>query len=321
MQDLMPDSSKNRLNINVEYFVRRVEDLLFYKPLPLSEGRGSFPDNVGDMENRGWEVTLQGNVVETQDFVWGLSMNGTTFKNEITSLPQEFIDDPNNTRFRLEAGRSRYEYFMREFAGIEVETGDAMWYMDELDADGNPTGQRVTTTEYNDADEYFIGKTAIPDLYGGFATNLSFMGVSLDVGFAYQLGGYGYDNVYQALLGSAPDIGQNYHKDIFDSWTPQNTSATIPRLDLLDTQNDNFSDYWLVDASYLSLQDITLSYSLPSSVINDLGLGGIRIYASAANVYLWSQRRGYDPRLSVVGNASNEYSIIRSISGGVNVKF
>lgn len=313
----------NRLNVNVEYFERKVQDLLFYNPLPLSEGRGSLPDNVGDMENKGIEITLIANVVNTPDFKWGLDVNATHFKNEITKLPQEFIDGSVApwSRFRMEEGRSRFEYFMREFAGIETETGDAMWYMDEVDADGNPTGNRTTTTEYNDAKEYFVGKTAIPDLYGGFATNLYYKGISLDIGFAYQLGGYGYDGVYQGSLGSSPDVGNNYHKDVFNSWTPENTSAPLPRFDLFDTQNDNISDFWLIDASYLSLQNIILSYDLPSQFLNGIGLSGVRVYANASNVYLWSKRQGYDPRLSTVGNATNEYSLVRSLSGGLNVRF
>ncbi len=312
---------KNRVNVNVEYFIRKVEDLLFYNPLPLSEGRGAFPDNVGDMQNKGIEISLDATVIQKPDFSWSLSWNGTAYNNEITRLPQEFIDDPNAARFRLEEGRSRYDYHMREFAGIETETGDAQWFMDELDDDGNPTGSRITTTEYNDATEYFIGKSAIPDLYGGFSTGFNIKGVTLDIDFAYQLGGYGFDGVYQSLLGSAPDVGNNYHKDVLNSWTPENTSASIPRLDVFDTQNDNTSDFWLIDASYLSLQNIVLGYQLPASMFDNIGIAGIGLYASASNVYLWSKRQGYDPRLSVNGLASNEYSVMRSMSFGANIKF
>lgn len=309
---------QSKINLSFEYFSRKVNDLLFYKPLPLSEGRGSFPDNVGDMINTGYEITLGLDLIRSSDFNWSVGFNTTHFNNEITSLPQEFIDDGN---FRLEEGRNRYEYFMREYAGVETETGDAMWYMDEVDENGDPTGQRVTTTEYNEATEYYIGKSAIPDFYGGFNTDFSFKGVSLSVNFAYQIGGYGFDGVYQRALDAAPDIGQNYHRDILDSWTPENTDATIPRIDLFDTQNNGTSDYWLTKASYLSLQDVVLGYDLPSSLLGKTGISGLTIYAASSNVYLWSARQGYDPRLSTVGTASNEYSIVRSMSIGANVKF
>ena len=321
----------NRIRLGVEVFQRNVNDLLFFSPLPLSEGRGSFPDNVGDMLNTGYELTIDADVLNSRDFSWAVGINATSFKNKITALPQPFIDLGN---FRLKEGKSRYDFYMREYAGVDAETGDAMWFQDELALDefGNPivneetgefetTGDKVETSEYNEADEYYIGKSAIPDLYGGFYTDVSFKGISLTVNFAYQLGGYGYDGLYQGAMPSAPDVGHNYHRDILDSWTPENTDADIPRLDLYDTQNNNTSDYFLIDASYLSLQDVVVGYDLPTSIFGNTGIGGLQIYAAASNVYLWSARQGYDPRLSVVGSSSNEYSVVRSMSIGAKVKF
>lgn len=311
----------NRLNLQAEYFIREVSDMLFYNPLPPSEGRGSFPENIGDMENRGIEVLIDAAIVAKPTFNWSVSLNGTHYKNEITRLPQEFIDDPNIARVRLVEGRSRYDIFLRQYAGVDPATGDALWYMDELDADGNPTGNRVTTAEYNEATEYFVDKSSLPDLFGGFSTALQYKGLGLSVAFAYQVGGYGFDGNYQNLMQSAGDIGQNYHRDVLDSWTPENPNATIPRLDMSDDDQDNTSDYWLIDNSYLSLQDVTLSYDLPSEVLSNIGVKGARVFASANNVYLWSKRQGYDPRLSFTGLAVNEYSIIRSVSIGANVRF
>ncbi len=329
-EDLVWETSKNmnigfdiglkndRVRISAEYFVRKVEDLLFYDPLALSEGRGSFADNIGDMSNNGYEITLDADILRGNGFNWSVGFNTTHFNNEITSLPQEFIDDGS---FRLEEGRNRYEYYMREYAGIETETGEAMWFVDEVDDLGELTGNVITTTVYNEATEYFIGKSAVPDFYGGVSTAMEYKGIGLNVNFAYQIGGYGYDGVYQSLLGSAPDVGSNYHRDVKDSWTPENTSASIPRIDLFDVDNGNTSDFYLIDASYFSLQDITLSYNLPNSIYNRAGLGGAKLYISASNVALWSKRQGYDPRLSIVGTASNEYSLVKSISIGANVTF
>jgi hypothetical protein len=312
---------RDRVVVNVEYFQRSVEDLIFYKPLPLSEGRGSFPENVGDMKNTGVEGSIHLEVVNSNDFTWTLNLNATTFKYEITSLPQEFIDDPGNTNFRLEEGRSRYEYYMPMFAGVDAENGDALWYMDELDGDGNPTGTMLTTNNYALSDEYFIGKSAIPDVFGGFGTSVGFKGLNLNIGFAYQLGGHGYDGVYQGLLPSAGDVGHNYHRDIYDTWTPENPSASLPRIDVFDDDQNNRSDLYLVDLSYLSLNDVALSYDLNFDFLTNSGIDAAQIYVSGNNLKLWSKRDGYDPRLSVVGNALNEYSIMRSVSFGLKVTF
>jgi hypothetical protein len=210
---------------------------------------------------------------------------------------------------------------MREFAGVDAENGDALWYIDELDGEGNPTGNRITTATYTDADEYFVGKSAIPDIYGGFGTNVSYKGLSLSVGFSYQSGGYGYDGVYASLLPAAGDIGHNYHKDIFKTWTPENTTAELPRIDVFDDDQNNISSLWLTDLSYLSLNDVTLSYNADFDFLQKAGIKATRIYLSGNNLNLWSKRDGYDPRLSTIGNALNEYSIVRNISFGINVTF
>ncbi len=312
----------NRIRLDAQYFVREVDDLLFNLPLPNSSSGGLvLPSNVGDMQNKGFEIDLTADIVDKGDWGYTFSFNATTFDNEVTRLPDEAIDDPFNPRFRLVEGKSRFDYYFRQYAGIDKTNGDALWYMDELDDDDEPTGKRVTTNEWNDATEYFAGKSAIPDWYGGFFHTVSYKGLTLDVGFAYQIGGYGYDGVYQGGLQSAPFApGQNYHRDVFDSWTPENPTASLPRIDHLDDDQTNTSDFWLIDASYLSLQNVNLSYQLPSNWIERIGLTSAQVYAVANNVKLWSKRDGYDPRLSTIGNAVNEFSVVRSYSLGVNLK-
>ncbi len=308
----------NRVRFNGEYFVREVEDLLFFNPLAQSDGVGTKPENVGDMENKGVEIEISADIISTEDFQWSLSVNGTHYKNEITRLPDEFID---NGLFRLEKGRSRYDYFMREFAGVDPTNGDGLWFTDVLDANGNPTGERVETNDRVNATENFVGKSAIPDLYGGFSTNFSYKNVSLSVAFAYQLGGYGYDGIYQNLLGTT-SAGDNFHNDVFDSWTPENPTASIPRLDVTDVNQAGTSDFFLVDATYLNLQNVTLSYNFDTKFLDRFGLAGARIYATGNNLFLWAKaRKGYDPRLSITGNAINEFGLARTTSLGLTVNF
>ena len=309
----------NRITFNAEYFIRKVDDLLFFEPIPQNNGVGTRPANVGDMENKGIEIELGAQIVRNENFSWNFNINATHFKNEITRLPTEFID---LGAFRLQEGKSRFDYFIREFAGVDPTNGDALWYTDILDATtGEPTGERETTNSRPGATEYFTGKSAIADLNGGFSTNFTYKNFSLDASFAYQIGGYGYDGVYQNLLGTT-SAGDNFHNDVFDSWTPENTTASIPRLDIIDNNQAGFSDFFLVDASYLSLQNITLSYNLDRQLVNKIGFSSVRLYATGNNLAFWSKaRQGYDPRLSVTGNASNEFGLTRTTSLGVTLKF
>ena len=313
----------NLVQLNAEYFERNVEDLLFYFPIPPSEAVSSRPDNIGDMENKGVEVELGFNILNTPNWRLSLDINATHYKNEITSLPVESIDLEREGRFRLQAGRSRFEYFLRDFAGVDPTNGDALYYTDVLDADGNPTGERETTADGIGATEYFVGKSAIPDLYGGFSTSIGYKQFALDVAFAYQIGGYGYDGIYQTLVDNGRSPGDNLHRDVVtSSWTPENPNAVLPRFDTVDNNQALLSDLFLVDASYLSLQNITLGYNFDNTILDALHLSSAKIYVSANNVFLWSAaRQGFDPRLSDTGNATNEYSLVRATSLGITLNF
>ncbi|MCG8702147.1 MAG: TonB-dependent receptor, partial [Bacteroidales bacterium] len=321
----------NRFGLNFDYFQRNMTDLLYNAPLAPSLGvGGSKPENIGDMVNKGFELELNMEVIRTADLQWDININATHVRNEITALPKEEIPDG---RFQLEVGRSRYDYYLKKFAGVDPENGDALWYKDEiqtdefgdpvLDENGDPvkTGNMVTTSDYSDsADYYYVGKSAIPDLYGGFSTNIRYKGFDFGVAFSYQLGGYGYDRVYWGLF-DATEIGQNFTTEAAeDTWTPENTSASLPRLDVGKDDQYYSSDLYLIKASYLSLKNITIGYTF-NLKNKPAGLQEVRVYGVADNVWLWSKRKGFDPRLSVTGLSTNEYSVLRTISLGVKLKF
>ena len=309
----------NKLTIDFEYFERKVEDLLFNTPQPPSSGLPSFPENIGDMENRGWELTLNGEVYNSNDLDVALNFNISTFENEITKLPREFIDAG---AFRYEEGRSLYEYYYREFAGVNPINGAATFYKDVLDDNGDPTGDRTVTETYAEGDEYYQGKSPIPDFYGGFGANVNFKKFSFGINFAYNIGGYGRDVAYMSMLRSEP--GENFHKDLFTkTWTPENTTAQYP----IVVKNDDNTYYgtssmYFIDNSYLSIQDISLSYDLTSAVKGTV-LDNAVVYASADNVYLWSTRQGYDPRTAglTAFAAESDYSLLRNVSFGLKLTF
>ncbi len=309
----------NRFTVDFEYFTRKISGLLFNRPPIPSEGLPAYPENIGNMENKGYEITLGAELVRKGNWSWSIFGNGTTYDNKVTKLPKADIDFG---AFRLNEGESRFEYFMREFAGVNPNNGQALFYKDELDSDGNPTGERVLTENYSEADEYYVGKSALPDWYGGFGTEVNYKNLNFRVNFAFQSGGYGRDTNYTNALNGEP--GENYHKDIFSqTWTPENPNAALPMV----TPNDQFLSYGtssmqLIDASYLSLQDISISYTLRDMFQFVDGIDNITLYTSANNVKLWSKRKGYDPRLSLTGyNDGNSYSLLRSISFGATINF
>ncbi len=336
----------SRLSGDVEYFTRKTSDMLFYFPLPPSMGWSGYYANVGDMSNKGIEIDLHGRVIDTKDFTWDLSLNFTYYKNKITRLPDErktgylsnldndWADGYNSGNFFYGEGESLYTYRLKKFAGVDPETGESMWYYSKpkmaedgktplKDENGHPITDLLTTKKYSEASFYNCG-TALAPVYGGFGTSLNFKGLDLSCNFAYGLGGQSYDSGYAGLMGSpySGNQGGNFHKDLAGAWTPENKDANMPRFQYGDQYSAASSDRFLISSSYLSLQNVQLGYALSSSLAQKLFVNGIRLYATADNVYLWSKRKGLDPRMGVTGGGNNSYySPIRTISGGINITF
>ena len=121
---------------------------------------------------------------------------------------------------------------------------------------------------------------------------------------------------------STGSIGVNWHKDILNAWTPENPNSNIPRMQYGDSNTTDTSDRFLIDASYLTLQNINFGYTLPSKFTQKFGVGKMRIYLACDNVWYWSKRQGLDPRQAINGITNPYYyAPIRTFSGGVTVTF
>ncbi|KFF22383.1 SusC/RagA family TonB-linked outer membrane protein [Chryseobacterium sp. JM1] len=313
---------KNRINLNADYFERKVSDMIYALPLPPSNA-GSFIKygNIGDMINKGVQANLNLEILRSEQLQWNVYGNATHYKNKITKLPAE----QRNTGlvsglFILSEGGDRYTYYLKEFAGVNPGNGDAQWYKTVF----NPATQReerTITNNYKEATDYNTGKSAIPKVYGGFGTDFTYKGISLAVNFAYQFGGYGYDDIYRSLFHS-DTYASNYSTDLSKTWTPENPNAALPRVDLTSTNQNGNSTLYLIKSDYISLQDVTLSYQLPESFAQQAGLSGLKIYVTGNNLYLWSKRKGYDPRASLTGvSDAYRYSLLSSVSLGFKLNF
>ncbi len=310
---------KGRLSGTVEYFSRKTTDMLYNKPMNASAGYASIPMNVGSMTNKGVELDLNGILLETNDLTWRMNFNLTHFKNTINELDPSLNGEMINGSYIYREGESRYQFYLRKYAGVDPETGVAMYYKDVTDANGNVTGQE-TTTDAPNATRYATGDI-LPKVYGGFGTSLNAYGFDFSISFAYQLGGRMYDNGYASLMNSGTDPGQNWHKDILKAWTADNTGSNIPRLSATDQYANYLSDRFLTKSDYLSINSITLGYTLPKSWTRTMNIGSLRVYMSADNVALFSKRKGFDPRQSYTTASADVYSPIRAISGGLSLSF
>lgn len=311
----------DRLSGTIEGFRRRTKDMLYYKPVPSSLGYSSLPVNVGSLSNAGMDIELHGEVIKTKEISWKLYANLTYFKNKILALDDELNGEWISGSYFYKEGESMYNLYLRKYAGVDPLTGSALYYKDVTDANGNVVGQ-TTTDVWSSATRYEMGDI-LPKVYGGFGTTLDLYGVDLSVAFTYQLGGKLLDNTYQSLMhsGYSSDAGKNWHVDILKAWTPENRYTNVPRLNSNDQYTTYSSDRWLTSSNYLSLQNITLGYSLPSKWVKKMKLEKFRIYAVADNVALASARKGLDPRQGYASSEASYYAPIRSISGGLTITF
>lgn len=265
----------------------------------------------------------------------------------------------SGSRFYQE-GKSMYQLWLVDYAGVDAETGQALyWSLRDTDTpysykkddkgnyiqqtdnngqlvydeDGKPVyevdqyvQEEYKTTDFSEARTKNRKSTGnlMPKAYGGFGTTLNAYGFDFSVQFAYQFGGKIIDSGYQTLMhnGQTASLGQGWHKDILDAWTPQNAITDVPRLEgVAKYAANSTSTRFLVSSNYLSLNNITVGYTFPNKWTNKFKVSDIRLYFAAENVALWSKRKGLDPRQGYTSSDNATYSPIRAITGGIKFSF
>ena len=312
----------DRLNVNFDFFIKETKDMLYASPLASSEGTPTWIyRNEMDMKNTGVELEINADVIKTKNFKWNVAFNATHYKNELTKLPDskpadQYPDGYQAGSYWRKIGGSLYDFYTYEYAGVDPENGKPLYNKYTKDENGVETVTTVNTT--SEASLRQTGKSAIPKLTGGLSTTFEAYGFDLSIQTAFQIGGYVWDSQYMTLMNTG-DAGENFHKDMFNRWTPANTNTNIPQL-LYQAQDQALDgDFALINASYFSLRNLTLGYSLPKSLIKKVGIGNLRVYLTGDNLWLQSKRKGLDPRQSFSGGTGYVYSALSSYSIGLNL--
>lgn len=316
------------LSGSVEYFSRKTVDMLYYKHVASSNGYSSIPVNMGSLRNSGLEIDLNSTFYRSQnnDVVLKAYANATMSKRVILELAEDNGEYKSNTTFWKE-GETPDRLNLVRYAGVDKTTGEALYWALKTDANGDPIpGTEYATPAYLEAQNTNLVVTGdlTPDVYGGFGLSAEAYGFDFTVGFTYQLGGQMYDNTYASMMhgGSSSDIGQAWHKDILNAWTPTNVNTNVPRLNSADQYTNSRSDRFLVTSNYVSLNNITLGYTLPESLVKRAGLSSVRVYGSADNVALFCARKGSDPRQGrYITDGAYTYTPIRTFSFGLKLSF
>jgi TonB-linked SusC/RagA family outer membrane protein len=309
---------KNRLQGTIEWYKRESDDLIFDVPLSFITGNLSVLRNIGKMDNTGIELQLGYTAIQSKNFNWRIDLNLSHVKNEITKLPdvQKETGILSGTK-RLLEGHSLYDFWLKEYAGVDASNGDALYYMDVLGTDGKPTGQRTLTNVWNNATYYYHGD-AIPDLNGGLTNSFRYQNFELSFLATFAYGGLFYDGNYAGIMHRG-DPGISWHADIAQRWQKPGDITNVPRLENAIGGQTGASTRWLFDASYLNIKNITVSYNLPAKTANRMHLNGVQIFANVDNAYLFTGKKGMDPQRSFAGTADATYPPYRTINFGINV--
>lgn len=304
----------NRLQGTIEYFNRISDNLLFDVPLPPSTGNESITRNVGTMRNAGVELQLGYNVIRSKNVDWRIDVNLTHFKNRITRLPQEEIISGTK---KLMVGRSIYDFWVREYAGVDAATGEALFYRDVLGVDGKPTGERTVTNNSTQASFYYRG-SAIPDLTGGVTNSLRYKDFELSFLLTFSVGARFYDGNYASLMHFG-DYGYAWHTDILQRWQKPGDVTNVPKVQNSITNQNAISTRYLFNGSYLNVKNVTFSYSMPSGLTSRLHVSGLQMVASVDNAWLFSAKKGMDPQRSFTATSNFTYPPVRTVTVGLNI--
>lgn len=315
----------NRISGEIDYYNKQTSGLLLNVNVPGTTGFTTQVKNVGRLENKGVEFVLNtDNLVGA--FKWKTSINLAANRNKITDLQGQIIEAGLNNMSRAVEGQPLGTFFTAEYAGVDPANGDALWYKNVKNADG--TIDRSTTNSYNQAQRVVVGNPQ-PKLLGGLTNTFSYKGFDLSIFFngvfGNKLNFYGVGRFSSANA----RFEDNQTADQLDSWTKENPNAKFPEARLFFNNGAQPSSRFIQDGSFVRLRNVTLSYSLPKSLLNKAKINSVRLFLTGQNLLTFTKYTGWDPEVNaddIVTNIAQGYDFYtapqaKTITGGINIGF
>ena len=313
----------NRLSGELDYYVRNTTGLLYNLPVPMTTGFTTIVANVGEMQNKGFEIVLNSTNVNSRDFRWTTSLNFSRNFNKITKLDGDTDTLPGNDGRYLNSlivGQPIGVFYGPKYAGVDPTNGDGLFYLE----DG-----KTTTNDYNSAGNFVVGNPN-PEFFYGFSNTFSYKGIELNVLFQ---GVHGNQIINGAggFMSANGDWLDNQTRDQLASWKSSGDVTMIPqaRLNLSGSIPNAIgaSSRYVEDGSYLRLKTISLGYNIPETLIRRFKLTTLRVYVLGQNLATWTNYSGWDPEVNTDYRAGNRnqggdfYAApqIKTITFGINI--
>lgn len=325
---------EDRISGSVEYFNRDSKDLLMNVPISRVTGFSSSLRNIGEVNNHGVEVELNGDIIRTNDFKWSVGLNASFTKSSVTKLyrqegeltGQDIIwSDPTGgdglCQFIYREGESMLAAYGLEWAGVEKETGLNIWYSNNDNSDFQMNGRNVVY-DYTDADEIILADL-VPVVFGGINTDLSWNGLTLGLNFNYKIGQM-YDGAEQNTTDDGYFWERIRSKNMWENrWTDATKeTATLPRIIGNDSEDfEQYSSRHLHNGNFIRLKTVTLGYNLPKKFVNKIGLQNTRFYFSGQNLLTLAAWKYCDPEVNAYGTQGWGIPQSKTYTFGVEFSF
>ena len=346
----------NRVHGTFDFYNRNTVNTIWSQPIAYSLGQASLVMNNAKLQNRGFEVELDIDIIKNKDLFWTVSLNGTHYRTILKAVPPgigtgeldgNWIDKADawsaagtgatgDGVYLRGKGKDYYNLYVFKYGGVDQTTGLPLFYHKVTEKDHEDglysdiaVGGDVKTTNHSTASRYELG-SAIPDWIGGFNTTIRYKNFDFTVMLAYQLGGKFYSTEYGNNLYRSGNVSSALSAELIgNTWTPENTDAKFPMAIYGDTYTGGstfgswrYTDMALFNASYLNVKNLTLGYTFPKAQLKRYGVSNVKLYVSADNVLMVTSHSGIDPRMSLVGGfdvGAYAYPSMRTISFGINL--
>ncbi len=311
----------NRVSMEFDYYTKKTTDLLLNVNVPGTTGFSSQLKNVGELENNGFEFVLRTDN-KFGDFTWRTSFNAATNANKILNIQGQVIT--GGFLNRAAEGEALGVFFGPEYAGVDPDNGDALYFKNKKNADGSL--DKTKTNDVNSTENVTIGNPN-PTWIGGFTNDFSYKGIDLSITLQ---GVYGND-VYNGagkFMSANGDFYDNQTLDQMNRWRKKGDITNVPQARYVGGNGTAESSRYLESGSYTRLKTVTLGYNLPKSLTDKLKMSKIRIYATANNLMTFTKYSGWDPEVNTdyltgVAAGNDFYSAPqpKTIIVGVNLGF
>ncbi|UYW00559.1 SusC/RagA family TonB-linked outer membrane protein [Flavobacterium agricola] len=311
----------NRIAGSVAFYNSKSSDLLFVNnPITSTTGYTTKAINSGAMRNRGWEFELDIDVVRTENFNFNISGNFATVNNKILSMPYDAIQgEPmeivSSTRI-IKEGQPLYAWNMRKYAGVDSQTGQALYYINGHDG--------ATTTNYGDAAVALQGESALPKYTGGLTLHFDIYNFFIDGTFYYSGGNKIYEDwaTYTNNTGNR-SYTYNYGTPILDRWQQPGDVTNVPKVISTTSTSEQVSTRFLHDGDFIRLRDVAIGYKFPSELLRNTHIDGVTVSVRGTNLWTWVKDNDlkYDPEVRADGFTNLANPPIKQVSLSANIKF